>query len=187
MSTATRLALSAALAALVAGCADTVVLQPTTVGSYRPTMLNYAASQGAMKTEIIGNPFDGPKEDLERVVTDGLTRSHFGPSLAFATSVSPDNRSPYRTVLVFNPTLDHTSTNICGAPDRATQARGDRIRVMAAFCSADRAVTYTRGSVAGATGPTDARFRALIRQLGLGLFPPRDPTRGNGRESIIID
>lgn len=187
MSTATRLAFSAALAALVAGCADAVIVHPTTVSGYRPSMLNYAASQGAMKTEIIGNPFDGPKEDLDRAVTGGLTRSHFGPSLAFATSVSPDNRSPYRIVLVFNPTLDHTSGNICGAPDRATQARGDRIRVMAAFCSADRAVIYTRGSVAGATGPTDARFRALIRQLGLELFPPRGPSQDNDHETIMID
>ncbi len=179
MPTATRLAFGAALAMFAAGCANAVMVQPTTIGAYRPSMLNYAAGQGAMKTEIIGNPFDGPKEDLERVVTGGLTRSHFGPSLAFATSVSPDNRSPYRTVLVFNPTLDHTSANICGAPGRATQARGDRVRVLAAFCSADRAVTCTRGSVAGATGPTDAPFRALIRQLGLELFPLEDPTRGD--------
>ncbi len=185
MSAATRLALGATLAAVVAGCADAVIVRTTAVSDYRPSMLNYAASQGAMKTEVIGNPFDGPKEDLDRAVTGGLMRSHFGPNLAFATTVSPDNRSPYRTVLVFNPTLDHTSGNICGAPGRATQARGDRIRVLAAFCSADRAVTYTRGSVAGATGPTDARFRALIRQLGLELFPPRDPNRDNDRETII--
>lgn len=186
MSTATRLALGATLAALVAGCAGAVIVQPTAVSDYRPSMLNYAASQGAMKTEVIGNPFDGPKEDLDRAVTGVLTQSHFGPELTFATSVSPDNRSPYRTVLVFSPTLDHTSGTICGAPGRATQARGDRIRVMAAFCSADRAVTHTRGSVAGATGPTDGRFRALIRQLGLELFPPRDSNRENDRE-ILID
>jgi hypothetical protein len=146
-------------------------------------MLNYAAGQGAMKTEIIGNPFDGPKDDLDRVVTGGLTRSHFGPELAFATSVSPENRSPYRVVLVFNPTRDYSSGDICGATAQATEPGGDRVRVKAAFCSADRAATYTAASVSGVAKPTDPRFRELIRQLGMALFPIHDPTRSDDEPS----
>ncbi len=175
----TRFAISAALAAVVGACAQGSMVQNATIGSYQPSMLNYAASQGAMKVDIIGNPFDGPKEDLERVVTGELTRAHFGPALDFATSVSPDNRSPYRVVLVFNPASDYSSGTICDTPGRATEPSDDRIRVKAAFCSADRAATYTAGRVPVTSRPSDARFRQLIRQLGLALFPLRDPTRGD--------
>lgn len=181
----TRFAISAALAAVVAACADASMVQLTEVGAYTPSMLNYAASQGAMKVDIIGNPFDGPKEDLERVVTGELTRAHFGPPLVFATSVSPDNRSPYRVVLVFNPTSDYSSGNICDTPGQATESGDDRIRVKAAFCSADRASTYTTGRVSVTSRPSDARFRQLIRQLGLALFPLRDPTRGDDEPNRI--
>ena len=175
----TRFAISAALAAVVAACAQGTMVRNATIVSYQPSMLNYAAGQGAMKVDIIGNPFDGPKADLERVVTGELTRAHFGPALDFATSVSPDNRSPYRVVLVFNPTSGYSSGNICNTPGPATEPGDDRIRVKAAFCSADRAATYTSGKVSVTPRPSDARFRQLIRQLGMALFPLRDPTRGD--------
>ena len=47
-----------------------VVLTPTSFYStYTPTVLNYAASHGGMLTQVVGNPFDVPKAELESSIT----------------------------------------------------------------------------------------------------------------------
>ena len=94
MSRFMRLIVIVSMAAAAASCAagGTTVL-PLYVGSYDPGMLNYAASKGGMLTEIVGNPFDVPKEEVGRAVTNNMTGSHFGPKVVFTTKASPDNLS----------------------------------------------------------------------------------------------
>ncbi len=179
MSRLTRFTLAVLLAGTVGACAQGTVVRNATIASYRPSMLSYAAGQGAMKTEIIGNPFVGSKDELDRVVTSSMTGAHFGPLLAFATSVSPQNKSPYRVVVIFNPTGGYGSGRLCSGPVDFSGAPSEPVRVAAAFCASSRPVTYTSGSVSGVDAPTDPAFRALIRQIAIVLFPLRDPTRGD--------
>ncbi len=185
MSRLTRFSLAVLLAGTVSACAQGTMVRNATIVSYRPSMLNYAAGQGAMKTEIIGNPFVGSKDELDRVVTSSMTGAHFGPRLAFATSVSPQNKSPYRVVMIFNPTSGYETGRLCSGPEELSGAPSKPVRVAAAFCSADRPATYTAGSVSGVDAPTDPAFRDLIRQITIVLFPLQDPTRGDdGREKL---
>ncbi len=187
MSRLTRFTLAVLLAGTVGACAQGTMVRNVTIGNYRPSMLNYAAGQGAMKTEIIGNPFVGSKDELDRVVTSSMRGAHFGPPLAFATSVSPQNKSPYRVVMVFNPKNGYASRRLCSGPEELSGAPSEPVRVAAAFCSAGRPATYTAGSVSGVDAPTDPAFRDLIRQITIVLFPLEDPTRGDGgREKEIF-
>ena len=61
-----------------------VVVSPTSFyPAYTPTVLNYAATHGGMLTQVVGNPFDVSKEELERRITQVMARSHFGPDVRF--------------------------------------------------------------------------------------------------------
>ncbi len=90
MSGFVRLVLVVLVASGAASCAgDGTTVLPVYVGSYDPGMLNYAASKGGMLTEIVGNPFDVPKEEVGRAITNNMTGSHFGPKVVFTTKASP--------------------------------------------------------------------------------------------------
>ncbi len=119
MSRFMRLIVIVSMAAAAASCAaDGTTVLPLYVGSYDPGMLNYAASKGGMLTEIVGNPFDVPKEEVGRAVTNNMTGSHFGPKVVFTTKASPDNPSPYRVVVLFDPAPNAQAQRLCSDPNQ---------------------------------------------------------------------
>ncbi len=96
-----RSALAVTVAALVAGCAV-----PTTYkwnwAQWNPDKLGYAAGQGALLTDIRGNPFNAPKTAVDAAITDTMYQSHFGPPVPFVTQAPEDYKSPYRVVMLFD-------------------------------------------------------------------------------------
>ena len=154
-----------------------VVLSPTSFyPAYTPTVLNYAASRGGMPTEILGNPFQVPEEELARAVTRMMTGSHFGPPVRFLTETPEDFASPYRVVLLFDSKPHHTTLKLCGEDARSLVRQSNGVlRVHAALCANDKPLTSVSGRVSGASGPGDARFRKLIGQITINLFPRRNP------------
>lgn len=177
---------SLALSALaLTACINTggTVLQPAYIsGAYQLDMLNYAASRGGMLTEVVGNPFQAPKHEIDQTVTASMAKSHFGPDLPFVTSVPAENTSPYRVVMLFNPAPNARADSICENSAQPTAAQPGEVSVMAAFCSSDDRVTSTVGSVSGVTSPKDPAFQNLVRQVTIALFPPKNPDRRNDRD-----
>jgi hypothetical protein len=168
----------------LAACADAVTVRPAYVGSYDPNILTYQARQGAMKTEIFGNPFNAPKSDLDNAVTDTMSGAIFGRPVQFATAVPPENRSPYRVVLVVNPAKTLASDDLCQASDHPTSGPAPTLRMEAALCADGEALTATGGTVAGVQSADDPKFRTLVRQFALALFPFEDPNRDNEDRDI---
>ena len=127
------------LAGAGSACLSTdVVLSPTSFdGAYTPTVLNYSATSGGMLVEVIGNPFDAPKADLERSITGAMTDSHFGPHVDFVTTPPEGFRSPYRIILVFDSTQNYTPYKLCSQTESIQPAASDTVRAQAALC-ADR-------------------------------------------------
>ncbi len=172
------LLLMAGLAACAGGAVDSPYL-----GSYDPTMLHYAAGKGDMYTQIVGNPFTAPKDKVESVVTSTMYGSHFGPNLRFNTVRDPDNSSPYRVVVMFNPAPDLTPAALCRDSRQTSREASDTLRVMFAFCSGDYRETSVTGRVTGVSDPNNAAFRGLIRQMTTQLFPLHNPdTNGGGAD-----
>ena len=188
MSTVARIAAAAAAGAVLAACAagGTVVL-PVYVGSYDPGMLNYAASKGGMVTEVVGNPFDVPKEEVERAAVNSMTGSHFGPKVVFTTKASPDNPSPYRVVMLFDPAPNAQAHRLCSDPNQPSAAQPGRLRLMVAFCSSDTVITSTAGWISKPQRPTHPTFRSLIRQITVVLFPLRDPDQDCSSTNTACD
>lgn len=165
------------------GCSSSsVVVSPTNFyGAYTPSVLNYAATSGGILVEVVGNPFDVPKTDLERAITGAMTGSHFGPRVAFVTTTTEDFRSPYRIVVVFDPTQNYTPSKLCGQTEHIEPGLGEAIKAHTALCAAEKALTGVTGRVGNVSSPNDPGFRRLFSRMTMSLLPPSRPTRRRGQ------
>ncbi len=164
-----------------------VVLSPTSYdGVYTPTVLNYAATSGGILVEVVGNPFDAPKAELERATTDAMTGSHFGPAVDFVTTKPEGFRSPYRIVLVFDPTQGYTPSKLCRQTQYIEPGTGEIVKAHAVLCAGERALTGVSGRAGELTGPDDPQFRQLISQITTNLLPPRRSPRRGGRSGVFF-
>jgi hypothetical protein len=158
-------------------------------GSYSPSTLGYIAAKGGMPTEIIGNPFAVPKDELEAIVNQVLERSHPGPRFPFFSEVPPGVPSPYRVVILLNQPGTHSGPRLCRdsyrlrAEEVATAAPGGpgEVRVVAAFCAREIHISSVRGVASGVHTPQDGSFRRLLSQVGHALLPRTNPERRGGR------
>lgn len=158
----------------LAACAG----QPTIPNNYvdqtwRPDYLNYTAGRGGMFTQVVGNPFDVPQELVDQAVTSSLENRGFGPQMPFFTVPPEDFRSPYRVVVMFNPSEGTSAARLCSEPYQPQNPRAGQVGVLAAFCLEGDRLTSVRGSVAGADGPEHPAFKRLMSQVALLLFPSR--------------
>ena len=167
------------LAGAGSACSSSVVvLSPTSYdGAYRPTVLNYAATSGGILVEVVGNPFDVPKADLESAITSAMTGSHFGQQVDFVTTPPEGFRSPYRIVILFDPTQNYTANKLCKQGKSIQPGTGEIVKVHAALCANGAALTGVSGRIGGVTGQDDPQFRRLISQITMNLLPPVNPDR----------
>ena len=169
-----RSAAAAGVALLVAACGV-----PTTYKwdreQWSRAKLGYAAAQGAMLTEIRGNPFGGDKATLDRVVTETMYGSHFGPLVRFVTQPPQGYRSPYRVVMLFNPAETTNASELCSGEPAPGAPTAGSVKIAAAVCADGTHETSVWGKVGEVSGPDDPGFKALIRQMTTQLFPHQDP------------
>lgn len=180
--------LATGLAGGLAACTGNAVDSPY-IGTFTPMTLHYMAGKGAVYTEVLGNPFAAPQKEVERAVTGTMHGAHFGPDLRFSTERDPDNTSPYSVVVMFDPAPSLSPAALCKDPGRSAVATTENagagtIRVMLALCAAGYRETSVTGRVSGVTGPRDAAFRALIRQMTGQLFPRRNPNINDGADDF---
>ena len=176
------------LAGAASACTSTdVVLSPTSYyGAYTPSVLNYSATSGGILVEVVGNPFDAPKADLERSITGAMAGSHFGPQVDFVTTPPEDFRSPYRIVMVFDSTQGYTQAKLCAQTETIQPEAGETVRAHAALCAAEQPLTGVNGRVSDVTGPDDPKFGRFIAQMTTNLLPPSNPDRRNGDNGIFL-
>jgi hypothetical protein len=177
------------LAGASAACApDTVILSPTTYyGTYTPSVVNSAAASGGMLVEVVGNPFDVAKADLEDAVTSAMKGAHFGPPVDFVTTKPEGFTSPYRIVLVFDDTRTYALAELCQKGTSIEPGSGGQhVTVHAALCAGKQPLTGVNGRAGGVTGhvtsPDDWKFRRLISQVTTNLLPPFNPDRREGNQ-----
>ena len=176
------------LAGAASACTSTdVVLSPTSYyGAYTPSVLNYSATSGGILVEVVGNPFDAPKADLERSITGAMAGSHFGPQVDFVTTPPEDFRSPYRIVMVFDSTQGYTQAKLCAQTETIQPEAGETVRAHAALCAAEQPLTGVNGRVSDVTGPDDPKFGRFIAQMTTNLLPPTNPDRRGGDHGIFF-
>lgn len=168
-------ALAAAVAATlaVAGCDSVTVYEPLYSQRYSDGMFDYAARNGEMKTEVIGNPF-GDSPDFSQTVAgymDGATR---GAPVKFSLQPQGRGSAPFHVVVAFNPPASATSDDACAQRIPPSTLRNGTVQVLAAFCSGDVVMSEAGGRAGGIAGSNDPKFRSLVRQVAYALIPPYD-------------
>ena len=154
-------------------------------GAYTPTVLNYSATSGGMLVEVVGNPFDVPKADLESAITGAMRGSHFGQQVDFVTTPPEGFRSPYRIVILFDPTQNYTENKLCKQSQSIQPGTGEIVKAHAALCANGAALTGVSGRVGGVTGQDDPQFRRLISLITTNLLPPLNPDRRGHRSGFF--
>jgi hypothetical protein len=139
--------------------------------------LSYIAAGRDLKTEVIGNPFGVDQVAFGDTVANHLQGVNPGPEINFTTRPGPTARAPYFVRLVFNGPSGSGGPALCNrAPDVApAPSPTGEVRVLGAFCRGDQPMTYVAARNGGITDMNDPAFRSLVRQVGVLLFPLRNP------------
>lgn len=160
---------------------NTVILSPTSFyAAYTPSVVNSAAASGGMLVEVVGDPFDAPKSDLDKAVINAMTGPHYGPPVRFVTTKPEGFTSPYRIVLVFDDTRSYTESKLCAEGTSIEPKNGGPyVTVHAALCAGEQPLTGLSGRVGAVTGyvtsPDDWKFGQLVSNVTRNLLPSSNP------------
>ena len=178
--TAAVLAGTLTLGTTAAQAGGVVTYPPSITGSYDFQTLDYIAAKGGMVTEIIGNPFNVSKSELEAVVNSVLERSHPGQKFPFFSEVPENFPSPYRIVVLLNQGTAYSGHRLCGESyilqsrqiSAAPSAQGPgTVEIAAAFCAREIVLTSVSGRATGVDSVQSRSFRKLLSQVGNELMP----------------
>ncbi len=188
--------MTAIAAVTLATCAGgvaggTIVSRVHITHSYLPEELYVVATrENELRTIIVGDPFDMPKNDFDKVVLASLERQNFGPPLNLSTDPERQDARKRQVVIAFNLTHIKQADSLCsGSAETAKPANtGGRLTVTGVYCAGKLAVTgvhsagghYLTQATArsdGVPGPDSEQFRRLMTQLAIALFPAENPHR----------
>ncbi len=175
-----RWATGAALLLIGAGgCSNGVVVHSDIAHAIDvQSQLAYATAGHQMKTRILGNPFDVPEDTFVTVVTTTMRGANPGVPVTFSTDPTANTRKPYHVVVQFNPPVSLGGEELCGGASQSSDGSSSgNFRVVTAFCYGDEVLSEAQAEAANVAGPSDPRFRFMIQQVILFLFPPDEPDR----------
>jgi hypothetical protein len=133
--------------------------------------LNFSLYHADRDTKVVvhGNPFAMASADFGKAVTGHMQGANFGRRSNFTTTPGKSAERNLRVVMAFNAAEDDTY-DLCGGKVDTRTSKG-AMRLSAAWCFGDRQDSFVEAEVNGAGGINDPRFRALIQQTVLNLFP----------------
>ena len=170
---------------LVTACARNVTIAHMyRYDNYTFTTLSQPARQGGMWVDIVGNPFNAPQGEVNAVVEYALTNQRFGPEFPVMADPPPDLSRVYRVLLIFSPAINADLYYMCRDRDQPRDETKSGVALIIAFCEGRRTMTSLRATIPEASGPDDPRFRTMMRQVSVNLFPPIPEKRG--RDDDII-
>ena len=175
-----------AVVLLLVGCAGRpLVYNEQLSHAYRPTEYGYGAGRRDFTTVIQGDPFQLGEGEFQAQFVDLLNRHQ--PILQpthFTTTPGPSARPIYRVVFLFN-TKYVLPNQMCRQPlDVPAAEPGKTVRVMAAFCRWQGALSTVTGEVEVAS-VDDPRFESMIGQMIWLLFPPIDPSEDDDPRWLV--
>lgn len=180
-----------AVVSLAACAGGTTVSRVHIAQSYLPIELYVVATgENELRTIIVGEPFDMPKDAFERVVLASLEGQNFGPPLNLSTDPEREDARKRQVVIAFNLTnIKHADTLCSGSAETVKLADTvGRLTVTGVYCAGKLTATgvhsagghYLTQATArsdGVPGPDSEQFRRLMTQLAIALFPAENPHR----------
>ncbi len=187
-----------ATVALLGACAQQNVISHIYQSPvFQPSLISYAARDGAVPLEIHGTlPAGMTAQEIARMVH--LPGRSEGTSLITPQNVEPVSSTPtaiiqdriktmlgsdghgFRIVLVFGPHIQTLPDRLCDAADKIPASSGQDIRAMAAYCSGSHLAASGQMRVpAGAASPASTAH-AINLLLSDMSKPPAENGFGSG-------
>ena len=177
----------AAIAAItVAACAaggsgGVTVSRDDVDTSYLPEELYVVATgENELRTIIVGEPFDMPKEAFDKAVLASMARQNFGPPLNLSTNPEKEDARKRQVVLAFNLTNIQQVDSLCSGTAETTKRENTSgaLTVTGIYCSGGGGyLTQATARSESVTGTDSEQFRRLMSQLAIALFPDDNPHR----------
>ncbi len=171
----------------LAACAGNQTVSRVDISfGYLPEELYVVATgKNELRTIIVGDPFDMPKDQFDRAVLASLKGQNFGPPLNLSTDPKQEDARKRRVVLAFNLANIQQAKSLCsGTAETAKPAdTGGVLTVTGVYCygGGGNFLTTATARASGVTGPDTEQFRGLMTQLAIALFPDDNPNRrGDG-------
>jgi hypothetical protein len=169
---------------LIAGCAgEPEVYAIVQDRAYSPSEFRHASQNKDFPTLFEGAAFRAPRRVVWDAILDAMQPENwwysdiFTPRTRFADRPAVDG-SPYRVAVSVNPPPDSDPSGYCRVQDRPDtmnpEESTDSVTVRMAFCKDDAVLSVSRGTVEGIGGQDDPRFRKMITQMTMALFPARN-------------
>ncbi len=131
----------------------------------------YGVAGRDLKLEVAGNAFPGRLSDA--AFAQGLAGRLKTPPERQAGHITltpgPSARSNYSLIFQFNPGPMLYGQELCAGKRTQQPPEPGRVKVLASFCVAGRAITEISGQT-DATGPGDPRFGTLMDEMMAKLF-----------------
>lgn len=172
--------LTAFAAVSLAACASGATVSRVNIAhSYLPDELYVVATgENELRTIIVGDPFDMPKDAFDKSVLASLERQNFGPPLNLSTDPEREDARKRQVVIAFNLTHIKQADTLCsGSAETAKPTdTGGRLTVTGVYCGGGgHYLTQATARSDGVPGPGSEQFRRLMSQLAIALFPSENP------------
>lgn len=176
-----RYAFIPALILLAAGCAgEPEVYAIVQDRAYTPSEFRFASQHKDFPTVFSGDLFDRPRREVRDAILAAMQPGNWWFSEAFTPRTrftdAPAGASPYRVTVSLNPEQDVGPDRYC-TPRDTTPAAGPsgtgEIEVRMAFCVGETLLSTSHGALEDVASPSDPRFRRMITQMTMALFPQR--------------
>ncbi len=155
----------------LAGCDGPVVqtLFMRSVGNW--SELIYATTDGPLYVEILGEPFQGGRDELAEAVTRAMSQAIAERKTAFTADLKAAPHPNYRVVVAFQPPKTLSGHELCtGEPYRPAPPEADKLALAMVFCAREQMLSEVRGWTRKVDGPQNPRLAESIGQVTRALF-----------------
>jgi len=161
----------AAASLIVGACSGDAVRLQTDYNQSTYDYLNFTNYQAGRDTKVVvhGNPFAMSTEAFKKAVTNNMQGANFGRRTNFTTTPGKSAEPNIWVVMAFN--ADIGIYEICNNKPKKTRPGSNQLNLSAAWCFDGRQDSLVEAVVGQVGDINDPRFRALIQQAVLNLFP----------------
>ncbi len=161
----------AAVALVVGACASDNVHVQSQQNRSTYSHSNFDKYHANRDTEVVihGNPFGMKAAAFAKAVTGDMQGANPGPRTNFTTTPGKSAQKNLWVVMAFNARVG--INELCRAKRFETRVSEGTLSLRAAWCFDGRQDSLVTASVGTPEDVNDPRFRALIRQTVLNLFP----------------
>jgi hypothetical protein len=169
---------------VLAACETMVIVgEPVMNLNYTVDDFEYASRNGEIRTRIGDDPFGGPHAAFSEQVTKFMYGANFGVDVVFTPSPRGKGSGRHHVVMLFNSPISTDERDLCGADARPpTLLPTNTLRLISVFCYEDEMLSTADGRIFGVENLQEPRFRDLVRQVTLALFPGNDDLEVGGDE-----